>query len=401
MATNFGYELNDIDDYEDQTDIYMGDVDRDVIETTFINDQETADIIPYETPKASGSNISRLQRENLQEIVEKFFKDVGYEIGDIALNLDRFRVKNGVLEFNKSSEIGGYEDWINLTNKKKGLNTPLAMSSIEKIFNQNIRRQIDIKKLDEIVPTSREVDNMQPEELKNRISDLQKQINSLSEYKNFRPLRELKSLDNALTHIEGDFINSTSKLTKLKKNIKIQNDKLKEPSITTEQRSVIEKQLKILKEEYEQFLETLSQQKRELQSQFARIRQTINKIADKDRSLKERLNILWREQGLTIVSVLTAIGMTVTTLVLALLPKGGSGNNPHKARDWVKKGLKALARVFGRIAKWALAALPGAIGSIISWIFTFLKTVVTKAGEHVYALIGFIAALISYYMIKK
>ena len=119
MATNFGYELNDIDDYEDQTDIYMGDVDRDVIETTFINDQETADIIPYETPKASGSNISRLQRENLQEIVEKFFKDVGYEIGDIALNLDRFRVKNGVLEFNKSSEIGGYEDWINLTNKKK------------------------------------------------------------------------------------------------------------------------------------------------------------------------------------------------------------------------------------------------------------------------------------------
>ena len=120
------------------------------------------------------------------------------------------------------------------------------------------------------------------------------------------------------------------------------------------------------------------------------------------------MTILWREQGLTIISVLTAVGLTISTLVLALIPgggatggAGGSGNNPHKVRNWVKRGLKALARVFGRIAKWALAALPGAIGSIISWIFSLLKTVVTKAGEHVYALIGFIAALTSYYLFKK
>ena len=80
--------------------------------------------------------------------------------------------------------------------------------------------------------------------------------------------------------------------------------------------------------------------KEKLQTQFARIRQTIDKIADKDRSLKERLNILWREQGLTIISILTAIGMTISTLVLALLPgssgSGSSSNHPHKVRDWAK-----------------------------------------------------------------
>ena len=109
--------------------------------------------------------------------------------------------------------------------------------------------------------------------------------------------------------------------------------------------------------------------------------------------------------------MLTAVGMTISTLVLALLPgggavggagdSGGSGSNPHRVRDWVKQGLKALARVFGRIAKWALAALPGAIGSIISWIFSLLKTVVTKAGEHAYAVVGFIAVFISYFLFKN
>ena len=108
------------------------------------------------------------------------------------------------------------------------------------------------------------------------------------------------------------------------------------------------------------------------------------------------------------MSVLTAIGMTISTLVLALLPggsggtaaSGGSGKSPHKVRDWVKKSLKSLARLFGKVAKWALKALPGALGSIISWIFNMLKTVVTKAAEHAYAFIGFAVAVVSYYLFK-
>ena len=82
------------------------------------------------------------------------------------------------------------------------------------------------------------------------------------------------------------------------------------------------------------------------------------------------------------------------------VPVGSSSNHPHKVRDWVKKSLNALGRLFGKIAKWALKALPGALGSIISWIFTLLKTIVSKAVEHTYAVIGFIAALVSYLVFK-
>ncbi|WP_171480054.1 hypothetical protein, partial [Acinetobacter baumannii] len=117
--------------------------------------------------------------------------------------------------------------------------------------------------------------------------------------------------------------NGTSKLTKIKEDIERNKRKLGEAE-TKAQKQYIQKRLDQLKEEYETRIESLSHFKSELSSQFARIRQTLDKIADKDRSLKERLKILWREQGLTLISVLTAIGMTIATLVLALIPSSST-----------------------------------------------------------------------------
>jgi len=48
------------------------------------------------------------------------------------------------------------------------------------------------------------------------------------------------------------------------------------------------------------------------------------------------------------------------------------------------KSVKALARLFGKLAGKAAAALPGIIGSIIAGILNFLKKVVTAASEHVW-----------------
>ena len=43
-------------------------------------------------------------------------------------------------------------------------------------------------------------------------------------------------------------------------------------------------------------------------------------------TLAERIRTLFREQGITIASILTAIGMAISTLVLALT--GGGGGTP-------------------------------------------------------------------------
>jgi hypothetical protein len=58
-----------------------------------------------------------------------------------------------------------------------------------------------------------------------------------------------------------------------------------------------------------------------VQNQFKRIDSIIK---DENRSLGERLRELFRRDGLTIGALITAIGMTISTIVLAILPN----NNP-------------------------------------------------------------------------
>ena len=63
--------------------------------------------------------------------------------------------------------------------------------------------------------------------------------------------------------------------------------------------------------------------------------------------------MLFREQGIAMVSILIAIGMAVSVLVEALLPsggvptqgKGGGGGdgNPENVKEWLRNKLKALA----------------------------------------------------------
>ena len=62
-----------------------------------------------------------------------------------------------------------------------------------------------------------------------------------------------------------------------------------------------------------------------MRSQITSFCETIAKVLDKDTSLAEKIRTLFREQGITIASILTAIGMAIGALVEALLPDGGGG----------------------------------------------------------------------------
>ena len=59
-----------------------------------------------------------------------------------------------------------------------------------------------------------------------------------------------------------------------------------------------------------------------LKNQIMSFKETIAKVLDKDTSLGEKIRSLFREQGITIDSILTAIGMAIGVLVEALLPGG-------------------------------------------------------------------------------
>ena len=112
-------------------------------------------------------------------------------------------------------------------------------------------------------------------------------------------------------------------------------------------------------------------------NQITSYKETIAKVLDKDNSSAEKIQMLFWEQGITITSILTVIGMAISVLVEALLPGSGGTNGtvgkpPPKdekgVKEWIKNKLKASASLPGRLGAKAAEALPGIIGVIISWI---------------------------------
>ena len=135
-------------------------------------------------------------------------------------------------------------------------------------------------------------------------------------------------------------------------------------------------------------------------------------MLDKDNSLCEKIRTLFREQGITIASILTAIGMAIAVLVEALLlgggattASGGGGEPPPKdekgLKEWVRNKLKALASLLGKLGMKTAEALPGIIGGIISWILNRAKDVVGWVSQNLWALVVGIGGSIYMYMVTR
>ena len=60
------------------------------------------------------------------------------------------------------------------------------------------------------------------------------------------------------------------------------------------------------------------------------IKETISKVLDKDTLLAGKIQVLFREQGIMIASILMAIGMAISILVQALFPSGGGATAQGK-----------------------------------------------------------------------
>ena len=151
--------------------------------------------------------------------------------------------------------------------------------------------------------------------------------------------------------------------------------------------------------------------KKELQSQFDSIRLADEKVLDGDTTLGEKIKTIFREKGVTIIAVITAVGTIVSTVVLAtknalgISSGSGGGSKPpkdsNKVVTWLRNKLKALARLLGKLAGKLAAALPGLIGSIISGILNCLKTAVGFLAQHVWLLIVFVIGLIGSWLFRE
>ena len=174
----------------------------------------------------------------------------------------------------------------------------------------------------------------------------------------------------------------------------------------------ITKRIDALNDELAARQESIDLLKGRLKNQITSFKETIAKVLDKETSLGEKIRTLFREQGITIASILTAIGMAIGVLVEALLPgggattaSGGGGEPPPKdekgLKEWVRNKLKTLASLLGKLGMKADKALPGIIGGIISWILNRAKGVVGWVSQNLWALVVGIGGLIYTYMVAR
>ena len=231
-------------------------------------------------------------------------------------------------------------------------------------------------------------------------------------------LRELEGLDKELRTISGSLRSAIAKSIAKQVDIDRENRKLEEmandETYSDEQREEVRARLQRFQDEQKAISDQIRILKGRYSNQIYQIRESIMKFLDKETgTLGERIRTLFKEQGITIVSILTALGMTIGVLVEALLggptvsttTSGSStadgGDKKGGAREWIKNKLKALSSLLGKLAAKAGAALPGIIGSIISWILNRAKEVVGWLSNNLWALITGVGVLIYTYFMTK
>ena len=230
-------------------------------------------------------------------------------------------------------------------------------------------------------------------------------------------LRELEGLDKELRTISSSLRSAIAKSLAKQVDIDRENRKLEEmandETYSDEQREEVRARLQRFQDEQKAISDQIRILKSRYSNQIYQIRESTMKFLDKETStLGERIRTLSKEQAITIVSILTALGMTLGVLIEALLggpsvtstPTSGGGSGGDKkggAREWIKSKLKALSQLLGKLADKALVSLPGIIGSIISWILNRAKEVVGWLSQNLWALITGVGVLIYTYFMTK
>ena len=164
-------------------------------------------------------------------------------------------------------------------------------------------------------------------------------------------LRELEGLEKELRMISGSLRSAIAKSIAKQVDINKENRKLEEmvndETYSDEQREEVRARLQRFQDERKAVKDQICILKGRYSNQIYQIRESIMKFLDKGTgTLGERIRTLFKEQGITILSILTAVGMAIGVLIEALLggpststpTLGGTSGGDKKggAREWIE-----------------------------------------------------------------
>ena len=343
--------------------------------------------------------------------------------GDPGLaDIDRFTIKKSSKTDNTDLLfLDGNKNWQSLTNKHTGeflaaktlkekfggLNAMKSVLSLDETPSTLKRSFKAANKLSRELPTDLEMESIPLQNFSSLAEDIHIKTRQALQNTDL-DMRKFLGIDKALQSIQGELLNNTSKLTEINKRIKRDTKKLEEvendPTYSDEKRQLYRDRLDDLNTEKQARIKMLRQNRKDLQTQAAKIRQILEKILYKNTSLAERIRTLFREQGITIFSILTAFSMTVSTIALAVTAALGGGK-PYFSSNYkegaLKKWFDRLADALKRLAGKAVAALPAIVGIVVDVVLSFLGKAVAFVAEHVWALIVFVVGFIAAWLMQR
>ena len=350
-----------------------------------------------ETSFRGESQRAKLMKDYVRDLYKKLSENIG-ETPEL-FHYDYFKLEDGELYYRgsrkplttegKLKSVGMIADILGKNRLRRlGFNIPVGRIAAQQAVMLNkaaeeLPSESDITKADDI-----ELQEIAEKNIRYNFSDQRRP----DRYRGFieHPIRELLGLDKQLRSIRGSLKVEVAKKVELEEHIKKEYRNLEEfreyPGVYDDaMKEDITKRIDNLNDELATRQESINLLKGRLKNQITSFRETIAKVLDKDTSLGEKVRTLFREQGIMIASILTAIGMAIGVLVEALLPgggaiSGGGGEPPPKdekgLKKWIRNKLKALALLLGKLGMKAPEALPGIIRGIISWILNRAKDVV-------------------------
>ena len=225
------------------------------------------------------------------------------------------------------------------------------------------------------------------------------------------PFRELAGLDRSLRNMRTTVLKMTSDREVKKARVKELKDEISKVSYDpadddvefSEDLREKQREIKTLEEEIEVLNSEIREYDGKFRGQFQRIKQTVGKMLHQNLTLGEQIQTLFREQGITIASVITALGLAIGMIINSILSAAKSIVNPTPSpkptpkpdptpkpkpkptpeptpepgiKGWIKQQLQKIANLLSKVADKMLIALPGIIGSVVSFVLKAASTAV-------------------------
>ena len=187
--------------------------------------------------------------------------------------------------------------------------------------NEKIDSEV-LKQLNEDIKSRKEISDASDKELEEILSDTINEVDSIDNEiieNSGLDKRNIGGLKTTFTTISRQLRLSFARKARIEGHVEMERAKLNkmenDSGYSDEQRQRMRERLGDLEQSLRAKNEEIKNLKFDLSSQITSIKESIAKVFDSRTSLGERIRTLFREQGITIVSVLTAFGMVIGFIV--------------------------------------------------------------------------------------